>query len=286
MALHQPSQQPSQPPPRTRRTRSVPPIDPIRFAPSAAHPVRAKARHLAAKTQVDPHRHAWGQLAFSVTGVVRVTAGAGTYIVPPSRAVWIPPQVEHAVHVVEDAEIRTVYLHQDSTCAGPWPAQAAESADWRECRVVEVSSLLRELVTQIAESTLHGDDASREHHLGALVLDELRRAARVPLGVDLPQDKRLLALCVLADPTRWSTLDECARGVGASPRTVARLFRSELGTTFLQWRQQVLLAKALSMTARKVPLGVIAAELGYASPSAFTAMVRRSVGAPPSRFFA
>jgi AraC-like DNA-binding protein len=35
-----------------------------------------------------------------------------------------------------------------------------------------------------------------------------------------------------------------------------------------------------------VPMAAIAAELGYASPSAFSAMVRRSVGAPPSRFFA
>jgi AraC-like DNA-binding protein len=58
-----------------------------------------------------------------------------------------------------------------------------------------------------------------------------------------------------------------------------------LGTTFVQWRQQVLLAKALAMAARKLPMGTIASELGYASPSAFTAMVRRSVGAPPSEFF-
>ena len=84
---------------------------------------------------------------------------------------------------------------------------------------------------------------------------------------------------------RWHTLEDGARSTGASPRTLARLFRSELGTTFLQWRQQVLLAKALTLAARKVPMAVISAELGYASPSAFTAMVRRSVGAPPSRFF-
>ena len=69
-------------------------------------------------------------------------------------------------------------------------------------------------------------------------------------------------------------------------RTVARLFRQELGTTFAEWRQQVLLAKALSMAARKRPMSHIASELGYASASAFTAMVRRSVGMPPSRFFA
>jgi AraC-like DNA-binding protein len=273
-----------------RRRTSVPPVDPKRYAPTANYPVRAKARRLAADTHIDPHSHPWGQLAFSVTGVVRMTAGPGTYIVPPSRAVWIPPGVEHVVTVVEDAEIRTLYLHQDARHCGPEVDPGADSP-WRECRVVEVSPLLRELVMHLAiqPGVLATGDrpTEREHHLSALVLDELRRAQPVPIGVDLPQDKRLRSLCeaVLDDPTRWNTLEVVARSTGASPRTVARLFRSELNTTFLQWRQQVLLAKALAMAARKVPMAVISAELGYASPSAFTAMVRRAVGAPPSRFF-
>jgi len=272
--------------PAPRRHTSLPSVDPQRYAPTADYPVRAKARRLAADTHIEPHSHPWGQLAFSVTGVVRMTAGRGTYIVPPSRAVWIPPQVEHVVTVVEDAELRTLYLYQDARHCGPETDPAPDSP-WRECRVVEVSSLLRELVMHLSVEAGPLPSTERERHLSALVLDELRHALPVPIGVDLPQDKRLRALCeaVLDDPTRWSTLETCARNVGASPRTVARLFRSELGTTFLQWRQQVLLAKALSMAARKIPMAVISAELGYASASAFTAMVTRSVGAPPSRFF-
>ena len=70
---------------------------------------------------------------------------------------------------------------------------------------------------------------------------------------------------------------------GASTRTVARLFRAELGSTFTQWRQQVILAKAVSLAAGRMPMGQIAAELGY-SASAFSAMVRKSVGQPPGRF--
>ncbi|MET0333540.1 MAG: helix-turn-helix transcriptional regulator [Rhizobacter sp.] len=275
--------------PTPRRHTSVPPVDPVRYAPNAHYPVRAKTRRLAADTHIDPHSHTWGQLAFSITGVVRMTAGRGTYIVPPSRAVWIPPGVEHVVNVVEDAEIRTLYLHQDAKHCGP-ETHAAPDSPWLDCRVIEVSSLLRELTMNLTTDPLlpaNARPSEREGHLIALVLDELRRAQPVPIGVDLPQDKRLRTLCeaVLDDPTRWSTLEACAQGTGASARTVARLFRSELGTTFLQWRQQVLLAKALALAARKVPMAVISAELGYASPSAFTAMVRRSVGAPPSRFF-
>lgn len=265
------------------------PAEAARFAPDAQHPVRVRARRLAAETRIVPHRHTWAQVAFSATGVLRVTAGDATYIVPPSRAVWIPPGVEHVVTVVEDAELRTLYLHQDASAVGPRPLRAEVDApgDWTRCRVLEVSPLLRELVHELAAAAPATARCDREASLAALVQDELYRARPVPLGVGLPADKRLRALCeaVLDDPARHATLAGWAAEAGASVRTVARLFRQELGTTFAEWRQQVLLAKALSLAARKRPMAHIAAALGYASPSAFTAMVRRSVGMPPSRFF-
>lgn len=266
---------------------SVLPADPLRYAPSADRPVRVKARKLKADTRIVPHRHAWAQVAFSNAGVLRVTAGNHTYIVPPSRAVWIPPGTEHIVTVVEDAELRTLYLHQPVAAVGPAALGGAEGADWQRCRVLEVSPLLRELAQQLDEEPRGAPDA-RERCVAALLQDELHRARPVPLGVGLPNDKRLRALCeaVLDDPARHATLEGWAAEAGASVRTVARLFRQELGTTFAEWRQQVLLAKALSMAARKRPMSHIASALGYASASAFTAMVRRSVGMPPSRFFA
>jgi len=269
----------------------VGPLTPHLYTPDAARPVRAKRRRLSTDTRVVPHRHPWGQLALSATGVVRLTVAHGTYIVPPSRALWIPPGVEHAVSVVEDADLLTLYVHQPRGRCGPQAARA-DAALWRQCRVLEVSDLLRALVLEL-DATPDGAGPApgtaalqREARLSALVLDELRRARPVPLGVALPTDKRLRALCeaVLDDPGRHATLDDWAQACGASPRTVARLFRSELGTSFVQWRQQVLLARAVPLAARKLPMASIAAELGYASPSAFAAMVRRSVGAPPSRF--
>ncbi len=262
------------------------PADPLRYAPTAERPVRVKARRLKADSRILPHSHAWAQVAFSNTGVLRVTAADHTYIVPPSRAVWVPPGVEHVVTVVEEAELRTLYLHQPGAQAGPVPlAGSAAPVAWQRCRVLEVSALMRELAQQLDDEPL--PDA-RERCIAALLQDELARARPLPLGVGLPADKRLRALCeaVLDEPTRHATLEGWAGEAGASVRTVARLFRQELGTTFAEWRQQVLLAKALSMAARKRPMSHIASELGYASASAFTAMVRRSVGMPPSRFFA
>ena len=272
--------------PNSPRRAIVPPIDPVAYAPSSERPLRAKLRHLRTATRVQPHSHPWAQVAMSATGVIRMQAGRSTYLVPPTRALWIPPGTEHVVTVVEDADIRTLYVHPSARFLGPEGETPFQR--WPECRVLEVSPLLRELVAHLDTAPGAGAPDERQACLGALVLDELQRAAPVRLGIELPDDKRLRQLCeaVLEAPARWQTLEEWSREVGASPRTVARLFRSELGTTFLQWRQQVLLSHAVALAARKLPMASIASELGYASASAFTAMVRRTLGAPPTHFFA
>ena len=277
--------------PDSARALAIGPLTPHLYTPTGERPLRAKLLRLRADTRVVPHAHPWGQVALSSTGVIRVTAPHGSYIVPPSRAVWIPPGVEHAVTVIEDAELLTLYLHQPRSRCGP-ARSAAESAGWRQCRVLEVSSLLLALALQLdvtpdsRRAAPSRETLARERRLAALLFDELRRAAPVRLGVDLPQEKRLRRLCeaVIEAPSRHATLAAWAADTGASARTLTRLFRSELGTSFVQWRQQVLLARAVPLAARKLPMASIAAELGYASPSAFAAMVRRSVGAPPSRF--
>lgn len=265
-------------------------LTPHLFVPTAGRPVRAKCRWLEVDTQVVPHRHPWAQLAISTTGTIRLTVAQGTFIVPPSRALWVPPGVEHAVTMVESADLRTLYFHQPEGRCGPDVPRAHEAA-WRQCRVLNASDLLRAVARELSTepddgAPLCSADLARESHLSALLLDELRRASAVPLGVNLPQDKRLRLLCeaVLADPTRHVTLEDWARDTGASPRTVARLFRQELECTFTHWRQQVVLAHATSLAARNWPIQRIAAELDY-SPSAFSAMVRRTVGMPPARFF-
>jgi AraC-like DNA-binding protein len=261
------------------------PLDPALYAPTPARPVRAKVRMLGADAHVVPHSHPWAQVVFSTTGVCRVTAEQHSYIVPPSRAVWVPAGVEHAVTVVERAELRTLYLREPRPGDGPPALEGAAPGDWSSCRVLEVSALLREGVLQLASSPGDAPATAREQHLAALVSDELARARPVALGVVLPTDKRLRALCdaVIDDPLRHASLDGWAADAGASPRTVARLFRQELDTSFGQWRQQVLLAKALSMAAQRRPMNHIASALGYASASAFSAMVRRSVGLSPRR---
>jgi AraC-like DNA-binding protein/quercetin dioxygenase-like cupin family protein len=201
------------------------------FRPSRQRPVRVRARTMPADTHFEPHCHAWSQLAYCASGIVQVTAEQGaqagdevTYIVPPSRAVWIAPGARHAVHVLEDAQFRTLYIDASVTPVG-----------WSGCRVIVVSPLLRELVQALDAAPGKALAKAREERLSELVLDEITHADIQALGVPLPRaqagDKRLRALCeaVLRSPSERATLAEWAAEVGASERTMARLFREELG---------------------------------------------------------
>ncbi len=252
------------------------------FTPSLARPVRVRARTMPADTHFEPHHHAWAQLAYCASGMVQVTASTPdevTYIVPPSRAVWIAPGARHAIHVLEAAEFRTLYMDASVTPAG-----------WAGCRMIVVSPLLRELVQALDAPAKTALPQAREARLAALVMDELASANTQALGVPMPHphtgDKRLRALCdaVLRAPSERATLAEWASEFGASERTVTRLFRDGLGLSYQQWRQQAILAHALPLLARGTPVGQVAAASGYTSDSAFTAMFKAAMGQPPSHF--
>jgi AraC-like DNA-binding protein len=251
-------------------------VRPDHPGPCPARPVRACGRDLQAQTAIGAHAHHWGQLTFALSGVLRVYADRSTWIVPPQRAVWIAPGVEHAIDVLETAQIRPLEV---LAARAPFAGEA--------CRVVDVSPLLREAIVALGEAESDAGSAG-EALLSEVILDELGRSTTAPIRVPLPGDKRLRALCaaLLADPCSPRTLAEWAHAVGASERTLARLFEKELGMGFLRWRQQARLAHAAPLIARGTPLAQVAAELGYASQSAFTAMFKKTFGVPPTTFFA
>ncbi|HEX5343718.1 MAG TPA: helix-turn-helix transcriptional regulator [Duganella sp.] len=249
-------------------------------APTAEQPIMIAGRDLRASAVMQPHRHDWGQLTYAVHGVMRVDTEDSSWIVPPQRAVWIPPGVVHGTTVLEHTQLRPMRVYAGRS---PFPGNG--------CKVLELSGLLRELLAALEALDRQAQPASapstREHLLMEMILDEIPRCAEHPVRVPLPADKRLKALCgaLIADPGAEVTLTGWATQVGASERTLARLFERELGMGFGQWRQQVRLAHAAPLIAGGMPLSQVAAQLGYASQSAFSAMFRKTFGCSPSFFY-
>ena len=257
----------------------VGPLTPHLFAPNAMRPLRAKEHFLKADTLVELHTHPWPQLTFSTRGVIRLSTEDGSYIVPPSRALWVPADMPHSISLIEDAELRTIYLHR-------WLGPA-----WERCEVLEISPLLRALMLSLdtapdGQGPSDPHAAQRERWIAPLLIDELERATQIRIDVPLPSDKRLRLLCeiLLRNPADRATLAERAKSIGASERTVARLFRDQLGMSWQQWRQQAVMAHALPLLARGMAVSQVASASGYATDSAFCAMFKAATGQSPTAF--
>jgi AraC-like DNA-binding protein len=118
-----------------------------------------------------------------------------------------------------------------------------------------------------------------------LILDELARLSERPLEVPMPRDPRALRIArALLDDCRIDhDLDRWADEAGASRRTLARLFRSETGFGFAEWRARLRAIDGLARLSAGSSVAETAAAVGYASPSAFSAMIHRTLGGPPRR---
>ncbi|MGF1619294.1 MAG: helix-turn-helix transcriptional regulator [Rhodomicrobiaceae bacterium] len=225
-----------------------------------------------------PHSHPRAQLLFAMAGVMKVATGEGSWIVPPSRAVWIPPHKQHQLRAVGALKIRTAYID----------AATAREADLPDaCRVVEVSALLRELLIRTADIPNDYEWDAPEGWMMRLIISEIRPRPALPLSLALPSDPRARRVCerITADPAAGLPLERCARDAGISGRTLNRIMTQETGLSFGRWRQRARLLAALESLARGEPVLNVALDLGYDSPSAFTAMFRRELGDAPSRYF-
>ena len=235
----------------------------------------ALVRNQAAGAYNAPHTHRHGQLLYAVSGVMRAVAQGSLWFLPPKRALWIPAEEEHDQLMLTPVQMRSIYIQADA---------AAGFGD--RCRIVDVSLLLRELILVLANEPIEYELEGRNSHVVALILSELAAARTLPLQIPWPVDRRLLMVCraILETPGQTHTVAYWADQVGASSRTLIRLFLKETGLTYRQWVQQVRLACALERLENGEPIGRIAQDLGYVSASAFSAMFRRAIGVSPRDF--
>ncbi len=220
-----------------------------------------------------PTEPGWSQLLYAVSGVMRVETGTEVWVVPPHRALWLPDGAHARIVMHGRVAVRTLYLRDPSVLP---PSTVS----------VDVSPLLRELVLHAVRTGPLVRERGVDRRLVATIGDQLVAAPHTPLQLPVPADPRAAALAraLESDPATTVALDRLAAAAGASRRTLERLFVADTGMTIGQWRQRLRLVRALEMLAAGDPVTTVAAAVGYATPSAFTAMFRAQLGSPPGRY--
>lgn len=224
---------------------------------------------------VDPmHSHERSQLSFAVSGVMSFTTEGSSFILPPRRAIWIPAEHRHQVACRGKVQLKTLYLD---------PSLDSQP---QTCRVFEVSPLIQALIQEIVTFNHAYDVDGREGRIVRMLLDEVELMPNVPLRAEMPADPRLRRTCeaILADPADARDIDYWAGIAGMGRRTFTRLFKQQTGMGLATWRQQVRVMEAMSLLASGRPITTVAYDVGYESPSAFTAMFHRTFGVPPSAY--
>jgi AraC-like DNA-binding protein len=226
--------------------------------------------------ELPAHRHEMAQLVYASRGVMTVHTEAGTWVVPAHRAVWVPPDVEHRIAMSGEVEMRTVYL-----------ARELPIGRVSHCSVVNVSPLLRELILHAVERAPLYHTLPAHAHLIGLLVDQLEALPAVPLQLPAPRDPRArrAADWLRAKPGDGVGLESLARRVGASKRTLERLFLAETGMSFGTWRQQLRLMQALERLAAGESVTEVALAVGYDSTSAFISRFRQVLGTTPGRYY-
>jgi AraC-like DNA-binding protein/quercetin dioxygenase-like cupin family protein len=222
----------------------------------------------------DWHTHDDHQLAWAASGVLTVRSQQTAWVLPPTRALWIPAGVRHETLTAGSAAtMRSLYVRPDRC-----------RIDWSGPTPVAASPLLAELIGYLENREL---SSAHRANAEALLVDLLEPVAMTTIEVRLPADDRARAVAdgLRACPADDRTLAQWGRQVGASERTLAREFLAGTGMTFGRWRTLVRLQAALPGLAAGLPVVAVARQAGYDSDSAFVAAFRRETGVTPGAYF-
>ena len=218
------------------------------------------------------HSHPRGHLVYAASGVLSVHTDSGTWIVPANRVAWVPASSAHHHRAHGDTDMRIVFL--SASLARRAPARPA---------VFLASGLARELLLTLT-GPRHFDRGTRAR-LHRVLVDELHEAHEQPIHLPEPRDDRLRSVARILDddPADNSSLATLGQQVGASARTLSRLFHDELGMTFYEWRTQLRISHALVLLAEGHDTTRVAHACGWSNPSSFIAAFTPIVGTTPGR---
>lgn len=224
-----------------------------------------------------PHSHTRGQLLAVTTGSIAVMAQGFTFVAPPDRAVWVPPNTEHETRHLASTRLRTLYI-----------AAGAASSLPLQTTVVMVSSLMRELITAIVARPREHQEEGADGRLVAVLLDQIAASRALPLNLAMPRSSPLLQLAyrILEFPGDVPNLVLLAQPMNMSPRTLERQFKTETGLPLRSFIRQAKLLRAVELLSAKTPVSKISDALGFGEPSAFIAMFKAAFGVTPGQYLA
>ncbi|WP_407334140.1 helix-turn-helix domain-containing protein [Enterovibrio sp. 27052020O] len=220
------------------------------------------------------HKHKKHQLLFASSGCMSINLDGVWCVLPPTRAAWIPAGTEHCAVMRNVVAYRSLYFQRRISPLLP-----------KEIKIITVNGLLRELIERMA--FWEWDKSIQEQQtIFALFCEELNAAEEEYFSLKLPTDRRLKAWLddVMEGGQLPEPLADMAENIGASAKTISRIFTRETGMPYQSWRQQWRLQASIEQLSEGASVSEVASALRFSSDSAFISFFRKMTGDTPGRY--
>ncbi|USH05175.1 helix-turn-helix transcriptional regulator [Grimontia kaedaensis] len=220
------------------------------------------------------HKHNKHQLLFASSGCMSINLNGLWCVLPPSRAAWIPAGTIHCAVMRNVVSYRSLYFD----------AQVSQHLP-KEIKIIAVNGLLRELIERMAYWEWEMPEKD-QRAIFSLFCQEFGSAQEEHFALKLPSDRRLKIWLedVMAGRDLPEPLVEMAKGIGASAKTISRIFTRETGMPYQSWRQQWRLQASIERLSEGESVSEVASALKFSSDSAFISFFRKMTGNTPGRY--
>ncbi|MEC6814717.1 AraC family transcriptional regulator [Photobacterium toruni] len=222
------------------------------------------------------HRHDKDQLLFSHHGCMVITLEGTKCVLPPMRAAWIPAGILHNAQMTNVIQYRSLYFS---------PSLQPQLS--RKMKIIDINPLMAILLERMS---MWAFDKPNEEQLNSvnLLIEELNFATESHLNLPLPHDVRLVKWLEEINSPNFiaPTLADLSVLVGASQKTITRIFNKETGMPYQSWRQQWRLLTAIELLSQRQRISEVSYRLDFANDSAFISFFRQKTGLTPLNFMA
>lgn len=231
-----------------------------------------RARHLF----YDWHTHPYHQLIYALEGSTQIESERGRHVLPKGRAAWIPAGTRHRT-LIADVDGASLYFSPDVLSDGS-----------DRVRILTASPLMREMILHATRWPLGATEAdplaaSFLQTLGLMCGEWLESELRLFLpGAAHPSIVRAMnyAATHLDSATQAGAIEVAA----LSERSFRRIFARETGMGWQAWLTQARMLAAMGLLAEGQRVTDVAADVGYASLSAFAKAFIQLTGETPASY--
>lgn len=245
-------------------------------------PDAVPARAFSLAETLEPHEGPWHghgrhQLLYAGSGTMRLEVEGAAWQLPPQRAAWIGAGVRHRVSLGRPVALRTLWIHPR---LAPWATP--------DCRVFSVDALAREMILHSARYDAAHDPEDPLVQawftaLAGLAEEWVQRTVPVSLPTARSEDLARAMAWTWAHMAEDPQLAEVARAAGLSPRTLARRFQRETGSTWAAYLRAARMMKAVELLADgALSVTEVSYAVGYHSLGSFSRAFTETCGVSPS----